>query len=101
MFLSTVDGLASADSTWQCYLDRQQISDDGEVTSDAVKNGEASPDLEDFKQYCKAITGQGFHLEIVVDVDGNFHVVSWEEIEPDWPDELDPVLYLRWNTIRS
>ncbi|MFN3150965.1 hypothetical protein [Bremerella sp.] len=98
IFLSAVEGLVTDQSTWQIYLDDQQI-DDGKVTSKAVKNGAASPDMSKLKQYCRYITGQGFHMEIVVDIDSNFHVVSWEVLEPDWPGELDPVLFLRWNTI--
>lgn len=98
IFLSAVEGLVTDQSTWQIYLDREKI-DGTRVISQAVKHGPVSSDLEKFKRYCQQITGQGFHMEIVVDIDSNFHVVSWEVLKPDWPEELDPVLFLRWNTI--
>ncbi|WDI43011.1 hypothetical protein [Bremerella sp. P1] len=98
IFLSAVEGLATDQSTWQIYLDDQRIVD-GQLIVQATQNGPPSPDLDKLKQYCQHITGQGFQLEIVVDTENNFHVMSWEVHEPDWPEELEPVLFLRWNTV--
>ena len=100
MFLSALVGLASAHSTWQAYRDEQEINDDGEFTSLAIKEGNASSDLAELKRYCTDITAQGYHLEVAMDVDSDFHVVAWEEYQPDWTEELDPVLFLRWNILK-
>lgn len=99
LFISALQVLTCATSHWQIYLDSQDYTDDGEVSSRAVTNGDPSTDLDEFHLYINFITGQGFHLEVVVDADRNLHAVSWEEFKPDWPGELESVFSLRWHPV--
>ncbi len=101
LFLSAVEGLLRTNSTWQIYVASEDISYDGIVTSVAVKDGQPSGDIEALSRYCDFVTGQALNLEVVADANSNLHVVSWGDLEPDWPEHLDPVLFLRWNKIKA
>lgn len=99
MFLEAVRNTVKQDSTWQTYLDTEELYDDGRITCKAVPHGSPSTDADALLKYCRQISDQGFAVEIAVDEMANLHVVTWEVRQPTWPVELCPVLSIRWYQI--